>query len=84
MTRRTVPPQTPAGLVIALFDGTTKVAKICGIGRTQVWRWTQPKSKGGQGGRVPREHWPALRQHAAANDLDLPLHWLAPELEDVA
>lgn len=84
MTRRPTPPQTPAGLVTELLGGTAKVAKICGIGRTQVWRWTQPKAKGGQGGRVPREHWPALRAHAAANDLDLPTHWLAPELEDVA
>lgn len=67
--------------VIKLLKGPTAVAKVVGIHRCQVHRWTLPKDRYGTGGRVPRKHWEALLDYAQSKGIDLPKRLLAPELE---
>ncbi len=71
----------PAKEVIKLLKGPTAVAKIVGIDRSQVHRWTLPKERLGTGGRVPRRHWEALLDYAQSKGIELPKRLLAPELE---
>lgn len=66
-----------------MLGGTPKVAEMCGVNRTQVWRWTAPKNKsGGLGGRIPRDHWKCLRDHASSLGIVVPNSLLAPELAE--
>lgn len=46
---------TPAELVIESFGGPVNTARILGRSRSRVWRWTQPKSKRGTGGKLPAD-----------------------------
>jgi len=46
----------PAATVIKMCGGINEAAKLVGIHRTVVYRWTQPKSRGGTGGQVPAHH----------------------------
>lgn len=58
----------PAKTVIKKCGGPGIVAKIVGLSRTQVWRWTQSKEHGGTGGLVPSEHQPIILAWAREND----------------
>jgi hypothetical protein len=58
----------PAGSVIAALGGTGVVSRITGVDRTQVWRWTQPREKGGTDGLIPPDHQSALLTYAEEND----------------
>lgn len=46
----------PAYTIISALGGTVRVAALRGVGRTAVWKWTQPREKGGTGGLIPIEH----------------------------
>jgi hypothetical protein len=60
----------PAATILGIIGiGTTAV--ITKIDRTQVWRWTQPKWKGGTGGLIPQDHHGPLLDYAEANDLPI-------------
>lgn len=61
----------PAASVIRVLGGAAVVGGIVGIGRTQVWKWTQPKSRGGTGGLVPSEHQSPLLRWAIENNKPL-------------
>lgn len=71
----------PAKEVIRLLGGPTAVARVVGIDRCQVHRWTLPRERYGTGGRVPRKRWEALLNYAQSKGIDLPKRLLAPELE---
>ena len=60
----------PAAAAIAILGGTGIVSKITGIDRSQVWRWMQPRNKGGTGGLIPA----GLKSPAEPLDDLLPLH----------
>lgn len=47
---------TPAGKVLKAAGGYPKLAKLLGLRKPWVWRWTQPKTKGGLDGRIPGQH----------------------------
>lgn len=70
----------PAKEVIKLLKGPTAVAKVVGIDRSQVHKWTLPKERRGTGGKVPRRHWEALIEYAKSQGVELPARLLAPEL----
>lgn len=81
----TTPQPNSARMVIQLLGGPDVVQKIVGIrARSQLWKWTAPKSAGGTGGVVPRRHWPKLRAYAAEQGIELPISLLAPELGDAS
>ncbi|MBP30457.1 hypothetical protein [Methylobacterium sp.] len=61
----------PAYGIIKDLGGSTEVAAALGIDRSAVWRWTQPKAKGGTNGTVP--HWYVARLLEFARDKDKPL-----------
>lgn len=58
----------PAGSVIVALGGTGVVSRVTGVDRTQVWRWTQPREKGGTDGLIPPEHQSELLSYAEEND----------------
>ena len=69
--------------LIAQLGGTAEVAKVCGVMRTQVWRWTAEKNRSaGLGGKIPQRHWRSIRAHAASMGIDVPSSLLAPELAE--
>lgn len=46
----------PAATIIKKLGGTGPVASVTGAHRSRVWKWTQPKAKGGTDGVIPIEH----------------------------
>jgi hypothetical protein len=46
----------PAASIVRQLGGFSVVAKLCNLHFTQVWRWTQPRSKKGTGGTIPQRH----------------------------
>lgn len=46
----------PAASIVDRLGGFSAVAKLCNLHFTQVWRWTQPRSKKGTGGTIPQRH----------------------------
>lgn len=50
----------PAASIIDRFGGPEAVQQITGADRTRVYRWTQPKEKGGTDGLIPFKHVPTL------------------------
>lgn len=46
----------PAASIINRLGGFSAVAKLCNLHFTQIWRWTQPRSKKGTGGTIPQRH----------------------------
>ncbi len=57
--------------VIATFEGIEKVAEICGINPSQVYRWRYARDKGGCGGIIPSKHHQCLLEAARLRELDL-------------
>lgn len=54
----------PATTIIRHFGGHSALAKILGVHRTTVWKWAQPKQRGGTDGAIPVAHWPAILSEA--------------------
>jgi len=54
----------PANSIIERFGGPEAVMKITGASRTRVYRWTQPRIKGGTGGVIPYGHAQKLLKYA--------------------
>ncbi|RWF41613.1 MAG: helix-turn-helix domain-containing protein [Mesorhizobium sp.] len=59
----------PANSIIERFGGQDTVMEITGASRTRVYRWTQPREKGGTDGLIPMPHASKLLQHAKKNGL---------------
>jgi hypothetical protein len=51
--------------------GAANVARIVGMGRTNIYRWTRPKSKGGTGGVIPPFAQLALMEAARRGEIEL-------------
>ena len=56
--------QVPADKVIRIFGGVQAVATLLDLSRIQIFRWRQPKAKGGHAGRVPQRHHDRLIEEA--------------------
>lgn len=61
----------PAKSIIAKAGGVETVAGITGKHISRIYRWMQPREKGGTGGVVPHDDATKLLQHAAATGVDL-------------
>jgi|DEB19_MinimDraft_3_1074340.scaffolds.fasta_scaffold353706_1 hypothetical protein len=42
-----------ASRIIAKFGGARRLAYVCGMEPSRVYKWTYPKAKGGTGGIIP-------------------------------
>ncbi|WP_313522593.1 hypothetical protein [Shinella sp.] len=62
----------PAASIIDRFGGPDAVQEITGADRTRVYRWTQPKEKGGTDGIIPLKPAQKLWAYAKANRIDIP------------
>ncbi|MGR9149633.1 hypothetical protein ACU8MT_09240 [Rhizobium leguminosarum] len=70
----------PAASIIDRFGGPEAVQEITGADRTRVYRWTQPKEKGGTDGIIPLKPAQKLWAHAKATGLEIPGDlFLSPE-----
>lgn len=76
----------PAKTVIDICGGIPAVAEMTGRDKTRVYRWMQPRERGGTGGLIPAEAQQALIAEARARKLPLrPDHFFPPESgEDAA
>lgn len=74
----------PASTIIALFGGRDEIVKITGVDRTRVYRWTQPKSRGGTDGLIPFGHVAALLKAAHQRKINLSADDFLPINEDAA
>jgi hypothetical protein len=54
----------PARTIIARFGGPDAVRQVTGASRTRIYRWTQPKERGGTDGVIPMPQARKLLQHA--------------------
>lgn len=61
----------PAATIIDRFGGPDAVRAITGASRTRVYRWTQPKAKGGTGGEIPMKPAKKLMAHAKAHGIPI-------------
>ena len=57
---------TPAQQIVAKCGGAAVVAAWLGVNHSTVYRWTQPKDRGGTGGFIPYRHHVALIRAARA------------------
>lgn len=57
--------------IIEKCGGHAKVAEICGVHVTRVYRWTYPVAKGGSGGVVPTRHQAILLRGARERGIKL-------------
>lgn len=62
----------PAASIIDRFGGPDAVQEITGADRTRVYRWTQPREKGGTDGMIPLKPAQKLWAYAKANRIDIP------------
>ena len=62
----------PAASIIDRFGGPDVVQEITGADRTRVYRWTQPKNKGGTDGVIPLRPAQKLWAYAQANGISIP------------
>ncbi|KKZ89033.1 hypothetical protein RPHASCH2410_CH00120 [Rhizobium phaseoli Ch24-10] len=62
----------PAASIIDRFGGPEAVQEITGADRTRVYRWTQPRDKGGTDGIIPLKPAQKLWAYAKANGIELP------------
>lgn len=51
-----VPTYTQADNVVRKIGGVLATSRLLGLDRIAVWRWSQPREKGGQDGLVPAKH----------------------------
>lgn len=60
----------PAATIVDII-GVGATAKLTQTDRTQVWRWTQPKSERGTGGRIPQAHHDSILTYAERKGLPI-------------
>lgn len=74
----------PANTIIKRMGGAAEVAKIAGVQRASVYKWTWSKDRGGTGGLIPMNKIADLI--AATADTDCPLTFadFAPRLKQEA
>lgn len=63
----------PAHDIIAALGGNTAVGAICGVSRTSVWKWSQPREYGGTGGIIPSQHASKLIDAGKRAGVEIPL-----------
>jgi hypothetical protein len=68
----------PAHDIVTALGGNTAVADICGVSRATVWKWSQPRKKGGTGGVIPVEHAPKIVDAGKKIGLDIALTSFIP------
>jgi hypothetical protein len=62
----------PAKTVIDICGGPGAAAEMAGVHKTNVYRWTYPKTKrGGTGGLIPSDKQPILLSEARRRGIDL-------------
>lgn len=61
----------PASTIIKALGGPGAVSAACGVHRTRVWGWTQPREKRGTGGVIPYKHIDALLDYARSKGIKL-------------
>lgn len=69
----------PAHSIIKDFGGAEAVAAITGKSVSQVYRWTQPKAKGGTGGLIPSANAARLLAHAQKHKMKITADRFFPE-----
>lgn len=74
---------TPYDKVLALF-GVKLLVEVTGCSRVQIWRWGQPKNKGGSDGKIPSRHHQMLIAEAEKRGLDLKPEHLMPWLVEAS
>lgn len=74
----------PAFSIIFRLGGLGIVQSVTGASRTRVYRWTQPKEKGGTGGIIPLNHAPKLLSYARETGVSLSANDFLPIEEDAA
>lgn len=47
---------TPAEKLEKAAGGPTKLSQLLEVDRSWIWRWKQPKKRGGLDGQVPQKH----------------------------
>ena len=60
-----------AASVIKKCGGFSFVAKLLGVDRSRVYRWTYPKDIGGSGGIIPAKYHNELLRKARESGIDL-------------
>jgi hypothetical protein len=70
----------PASTIIKAFGGPGAVSAAAGVHRTRVWKWTQPREKGGTGGVIPHWHVRKLLEHASAKGIAITPADFAPTI----
>jgi hypothetical protein len=67
----------PASTIIRELGGIGPVSTAAGVHRTRVYKWMQPREKGGTGGVIPYWHVQKLLEHARAEGIAIkPEHFL--------
>lgn len=61
----------PAKTVIAKIGGVDVAARITGKHVSRIYRWMQPRERGGTGGFVPQDDATKMLRHAKAEGIDL-------------
>lgn len=74
----------PALSIISKLGGVARVARLRGMHRTAVWKWTQPRGAGGTGGRIPLDHIRPLLIAAQVDGLGLTAEDFLPDDAAVA
>jgi hypothetical protein len=74
----------PASSIISRLGGLGVVQIVTGASRTRVYRWTQPKEKGGTGGIIPLNHAPKLLSYAREAGVALSANDFLPIEENAA
>lgn len=68
-----------ASKVIAKFGGHSRLAKLIGLNRIQVYRWTYSRNKGGTGGLIPTNSFAKVLNAARLEGILLTMDDLTPE-----
>lgn len=63
----------PAATIINRFGGPGEVEAITKASRTRVYRWMQPKERGGTGGLIPMVHAVKLIAEARKKGIEISL-----------
>ena len=65
--------------IIHKFGGHSKLAKLIGLNRVQVYRWTYSREKGGTGGLIPTNAFAKVLNAARMEGILLTMDDLTPE-----
>lgn len=76
--------KAPAKTIIGALGGASKVGQIVGVHRSAVWKWTQPREKGGLDGTIPITHIRPLLEATQARGLQFTAEDFLPKSEGAA